>query len=79
MVSRVTCVGVDETGAGDALVAGTPAGVPAGQSLAEAAAETEVAALPVDSEHTVRPNLSPQLVERGVTRRRPFRNGRERP
>jgi pseudouridine kinase len=55
---------VDVTGAGDALAAGTLSGVLAGQPLLVAAATgTLVAALTVASAHTVRPDLSPRLVE----------------
>jgi pseudouridine kinase len=70
---------VDETGAGDALVAGTLAAALAGQPLAQAvAAGTVVAALTVESEHTVRPDLSPHLVEQAAARRRSQGNGRGR-
>jgi len=71
---------VDETGAGDALVAGTLAATLAGRPLAEAvAAGTVVAALTVESEHTVRPDLSLQLVKRAAARRRSQGNGRGQP
>jgi pseudouridine kinase len=71
---------IDETGAGDALVAGTLAATLAGRPLAEAvAAGTVVAALTVESEHTVRPDLSPQLVEHAAARRRSQGNGGRQP
>jgi len=79
-VPPVPAAPVDETGAGDALVAGTLAAMLAGQPLAEAvAAGTVVAALTVESEHTVRPDLSPQLVEQAAIRRRSRGNGGWRP
>lgn len=53
---------VDVTGAGDALVAGTLAGLVGGRSLdAAVALGTLVAALTVQSEHTVRPDLAARL------------------
>lgn len=59
---------VDVTGAGDALAAGTLGGLLAGQSLPVAAATGAlVAALTVASVHTVRPDLSRQLVEQART------------
>jgi pseudouridine kinase len=62
---------VDETGAGDALVAGTLAATLAGRPLAEAVGTgTAVAALTVESECTVRPDLTPELVRRALARRR---------
>lgn len=55
---------VDVTGAGDALVAGTLLALLAGRSPAEAVGlGTVVAALTVQSEHSVRPDLSARLVE----------------
>jgi pseudouridine kinase len=52
---------VDVTGAGDALVAGTLAGLLGGQDLARAVAGgTWVAARTVTSEHTVVPDLTPE-------------------
>jgi pseudouridine kinase len=63
---------LDSTGAGDALVAGTLAGLVAGRDLAEAAATgTVLAALTLESEHTVRPDLSARLVEQTPGRRLP--------
>ena len=79
-VATTPATPVDETGAGDALVAGTLAAMLAGRPLAEAvAAGTVVAALTVESEQTVRPDLSPQLVERAAARRRSQGNGRGQP
>jgi sugar/nucleoside kinase (ribokinase family) len=70
---------IDETGAGDALVAGALAGLLAGRPLVEAvAAGTAVAALTVESERTVRPDLSPGLVERAAARRGPTGDSRGR-
>ncbi|WP_158220885.1 PfkB family carbohydrate kinase [Kineosporia sp. R_H_3] len=52
---------VDVTGAGDALVAGTLAGLLAGQDLTRAVAVgARVAARTVTSEHTVVPDLTPE-------------------
>jgi pseudouridine kinase len=55
----------DVTGAGDALVAGTLAGLLAGRGLRSAvAAGTAAAALTVESEHTVRPDLTAAMIAR---------------
>ena len=63
-VAALPAVTVDVTGAGDALVAGTLAGLLAGRSLPRAAElGAAAAALTVESEHTVRPDLSAALVE----------------
>ncbi len=61
---------VDVTGAGDALVAGTLAGLLAGRHLDDAARlGILVAALTVESEHSVRPDLSPEVVAAERARR----------
>jgi pseudouridine kinase len=55
------------TGAGDAFMAGTLAAIRNGVGLREAVAfGTAVAALTVQSEGSVRPDLSPELLERGM-------------
>ena len=60
---------VDETGAGDALVAGTLAGLLAGRRLPDAvAAGTVLAALTAESGHTVRPDLRPALLAEAARR-----------
>jgi pseudouridine kinase len=70
-VPAVPATPADVTGAGDALVAGTLSALLAGQPLPAAAATgTLVAALTVESEHTVRPDLNPELVRRAATRDR---------
>lgn len=52
---------VDVTGAGDAFLAGTLAGLVEGRPLLDAcAAGTRIALLTVASEHSVRPDLSPE-------------------
>jgi pseudouridine kinase len=69
-VPAVPAAPVDVTGAGDALVGGTLAALLAGRELAEAAAfGALVAALTLESEHTVRPDLTMQLVEQATVRR----------
>jgi pseudouridine kinase len=68
-VAALPAVTVDVTGAGDALVAGTLTGLLAGQPLRQAAElGTAAAALTVESEHTVRPDLSAALVARAAGR-----------
>ena len=61
---------VDATGAGDALIAGTIAGLCSGSNLRDAVAQGIVAAgLTVASPATSRPDLSLELLERYVTAR----------
>ena len=60
----------DVTGAGDALVAGTLASLRLGASLDDAVLTgTLVAALTVESEHSVRPDLSAQLADAAALHR----------
>jgi len=60
----------DVTGAGDSLVAGTLALLATGATLDDAVlAGTLVAALTVESHHSVRPDLSPQLVDAAALHR----------
>jgi pseudouridine kinase len=55
---------VDATGAGDALIAATLAAMLKGRSLADAARMgTAAAALTLESPASVRPDLSPALLE----------------
>jgi pseudouridine kinase len=76
-VPAVPVAPVDVTGAGDALVGGTLAALLAGQELAEAATFGALAAaLTLESEHTVRPDLSMRLVEQAAARRRTGVRGR---
>ncbi len=60
---------IDVTGAGDALISGTLARLVAGSALAEALkAGVLVAALTTESEFSVHPDLSPQLLEAALAR-----------
>jgi pseudouridine kinase len=71
-VAALPAATVDVTGAGDALVAGTLAALLAGQPLARAAETgTAAAALTVESEHTVRPDMSAALLARTAGPPRP--------
>jgi pseudouridine kinase len=64
-VAALPAATVDVTGAGDALVAGTLAGLRAGRPLHRAAElGTAAAALTVESEQTVRPDLAAALAAR---------------
>lgn len=67
---------VDATGAGDALVAGTLAGLAEGRPLPEALRTGAlVAALTIESEASVHPDLSARLVELALDRLSPVPGG----
>lgn len=69
-VPAVSAEVVDVTGAGDALVAGVLALQAAGADLDDAVlAGALIAALTVESKHSVRPDLSAELVERAALER----------
>ncbi len=60
---------VDATGAGDALIAATLVALRAGRSLADSVRTgTVAAALTLESPHSVRPDLSPALLESALAR-----------
>ena len=66
-VAAVPCDPVDVTGAGDAVVAGTLAGLLRGEDLPAAARRgMALAALTVAGPDSVRPDLSPELLERAL-------------
>ncbi len=68
-VASIPAKVVDATGAGDALIAGTLAAMLKGCSLADAVrVGTVAAALTVECPHSVRPDLSPALLESAMVR-----------
>lgn len=70
LIPALPCAAIDATGAGDALVAGTLAGLVAGEPLAVAAQRgTLAAALTVESALSVRPDLSEDRLAREAARR----------
>ncbi len=71
-VPAVPASPVDVTGAGDALVAGTLVALAAGSSLGDAVRRgSAAAALTVESEHSVRPDLDAAAVERTLAKEGP--------
>jgi len=63
-VPAVRAKRVSATGAGDALIAGTLRGLIEGQNLPDAVrAGTQLAALTLESQHSVRPDLTPALLD----------------